>query len=868
MNKDYTLTGVFQKPASCTQKLCASAAHVLVSLLLYFGLLTTAVYAAEHEMELKEEWPQFEAASPSWLVDVAENRGGYSIDSELMPSAKEGPLCIQLILPREDGIKYSIQGQGSDVRVPGSPAPDATCIYDQSPKDPALTFNVYVSIPDLVRRELQLPPSTLTTRISLLSGLEGPITAVAALAWKLEVKNQRGSWIDLGGINREEGSRGTWVRDPSVPGNYALLLVGDIIGISSSAQRTRQSSFPDPLAISSVKFGNESGPRARELNLLSDAMPSVIDWKQGQSDVDMYLQVLGKVSSPESGFICLRVVYQSQPRGAFRYLEKTRGNRWVVRSQTTRLANLVAPSRCQSTKQLLIPVFVNAKADQLRNRSLRFRITDVSKSAQEFDLRNATIELIEPETKSVVAALSASGETPSDGPTGRWAIESDGRVIGILDGRGVSSSRSRRIVYKGEFGDLDVKGALFKNGETWPMGEAAELTSSAQIQWDPARAKPRQILLCDREDCSGERLELPIQTNPFDIEPGVLETNLLYLIMDWRDDESITTEIASAPTSSARTNVVTQAPQAGLLFSPTIAFGSHERALTTCLGQLVMPDGTKSVVFSLRNGRQELSDSASVLSLPDDAIVTAVYSTARGGGPCPVDGLSSGDISVGEIKELAASTSVDQRLSIQQPFFAGYLHLNGAQYKQSLSRWREFIQFFNRLYSLGRDNSWWVDGVLFGASDKRNSVSTLIQPEGNFVRSLGNEEQFVAVAEAAIQNKRARVGLFESQLESLKQSVGTAATGLVYFDDLSSGCGDYIDTINSYSELNVVKGVVIAAMTENLTDSTAIRSIGGGIVDICEESDTIRVYAIDSNERSGNRDWDKALATILDDIQK
>lgn len=818
----------------------------------------------------------FENSDPTWTMDVDSSK--YVLDSEAAWSDIQDAYCVQLIV--QHGVVGALSLQRSAVfnqsaqiqRTVGEYQNTASCGADQR-QGAFLTFNVYFTIPQNVRDAARLPGSNLSIRFSLDSGLTNTDTAVAQLVWRLEAQNQAGQWVDLGGLNRLTASPSSWVMDPENPHNHALHLVGVFDDDALAEDHTTASSADSAVQISSIEFDDViDGSGAQEYSRFADARPPIIEWGKGQSDRDLYMQVVSSESSPMTRFVCLRAVYQSAG-GGFRYLEQNQRNHWIVRSNTTPLHELAVPGDgCFSKNQLLIPVYINASAETLSDQTLRFRITDKLRSKREFDLSNATIELINNDSKKVLAKLSApDSQTP--GRVGRWAEDEAGRVFGILDGDGVTSSQSTQIEYLATADEgQNIRGALYKNGEGWQLDSApSALTEPILVQWESNRLSPQKILLCDTANCDGQSLEIPTSENQFEITPDSLPSRLLFLVIDWRKSDSRTDNVVKESSVVSEPNAISKTAEAAsgtagtLVFSPTVAFGEQKQPLTVCLGQMVLPDGSVSPVFSLRNGRQEMTDATSVLNLPDDEWVHVSYGAARGGGKCPVEGLRSEDLRVGDIRQSMLAGDIAQQLTIDKPLFTGYLHLNGAEYKQSLARWREFLQFFDRLYSYGRGSSWWVDGVVFGASAERDNVSTLIRPSGNFVTSLGDDDRFVAVAEGAIQNRRARGEFFEAQLNTLAQKIGDSSIGLVYFDDLSSGCGDYINTVER-SGLTVVSGVIITARTENLTGSKSIRTIGGGVADVCEESDAITVYAIDANERTGNRDWDKALTAILEDV--
>jgi len=299
-----------------------------------------------------------------------------------------------------------------------------------------------------------------------------------------------------------------------------------------------------------------------------------------------------------------------------------------------------------------------------------------------------------------------------------------------------------------------------------------------------------------------------------------------------------------------------------LVFAPEVTYGGYSRPLTSCLGRLV-GEGFVSEPFTLRLGQQVI-DVGTLEAIAAEQPVRVRFDRARDGGDCPVEGLETPELTLEELRSRVADGRIALEVAVAEPVFVGYLQLNAALYDSSLARWKNAIEFFDRVYRDGRAGGRWADGVLFGAGE-RGGIVPSVEPEANFVTRLGDDGRLRAVARTQKDNRRAASLFFDEQLEALAELFGEQPLELLYYDDLAPDCAGYEADV-ARSTLRTTRVVVVAGIDGYTANDGPLRSLPGNMAHVCVESDALVVYAFNWRERAANEDFQPMLATVFEDL--
>ena len=302
-----------------------------------------------------------------------------------------------------------------------------------------------------------------------------------------------------------------------------------------------------------------------------------------------------------------------------------------------------------------------------------------------------------------------------------------------------------------------------------------------------------------------------------------------------------------------------------LVFAPSVSFGDYRRPLTSCLGRLV-GDGWQSESFALRSGRQVLD----VTGLPDDVDETTPlrisFDRSRDGGGCPVEGMSTSELTIAALRERAAGGEIEVDVPVDVPLFVGYLQLNAAPYRTSLARWENALEFYDRVYREGRAAGRWADGVLFGA-DERGGVVPSVEPASNFAPALADASGLRAVARSERDDARVARRFFDEQLAELGELFGDRPVSLLYYDDLASDCEGYAEALG-YGDLPDARIIVLAGIRGYTAADGPMRSLFRNLAHVCSESGDGRlvVYAFNWEQRADEADFGLMLDAVFEDL--
>jgi len=671
---------------------------------------------------------------------------------------------------------------------------------------------------------------------------------VERMRWGMYSKN--GTLI--GGYRLNQFSKSRWIRDPNSPNTYALSLVAEV---STTGQSTTT-------VIASTKQASptiveKATPAIEVKSFLATAIRAnfssrpVVEttlallWN-GQTparDRNLYLQVLPTLSSFSEGKVCVRPIYKVSDAKGYGFFNG-RGNP-VLLGNALKLdpMDIEMPDQCSSTEyQSLFWVLLDTQGVGQFDDRLSLSIGQKGNDNR-FSLSQSSLLLRNSSNKRI-------------GQLSHWT-SIDGQVAAVLTVDNQIPTRSKKptalaINYSHEYAssvlpsDITAAALAVKiNGTQIAAGSKITSMPSDVVELDVSAVPTTMIatsvsLTCASSLCPTIRLSEDGPSAKIEYLSG--DEN--HLVIEWKG--------TSGPTE--------------LVFRPVLQFGDFETPLTTCIGHLIS-DSFKSEPFKLAGeGQQKMRELTLPEGITDNSVVRVSYSSSRDGGKCPVDGLTSEKVELSKMKALSKDGAIVHKLRTDSEFYVGYVSLTGPKTRHSIARWRETLAFLDNIYHMGRKRNIWVDGVLFGATERAGRVDIRMAPNNNFSSNLGSEDSYLEVAEGIQYNKEISNGYFEDNLPAIVEKIQSANTSVVYFDDTTLGCEDYQRELDALAPPMQVKHAIVIAALQNYTGKNAVRELADGLAHVCVQNDKITVYAFNQRERVQNLDWHKALAAISKDI--
>ena len=803
--------------------------------------------------ELPEALPDgFDPAAVShgeWRIEWSELLYPVEIDG-----SATGVRCFVLGNRDHGGIGWGLQEPSESAGLFARTTGVANCGADWT-HGSAPAFHVYAAVSRSWRDELG---GAAQFRISM--SREGDALAsekplLDQLAWTLEARAGNGSWQTVARVSpgRQIGIAG-WIRDPVNPSVPALVLADDEADPSAAPEVAEIATAPNErrparLAADALDHGFDShrDPSALHAAAIDRSRVPVIGWRSGESVDRLRLEIVDTLETRDGGnYYCVRPMYDRD--GQRRALVPGDApDTWAIGDRPP----AADPGECgigNATGQLTFPVYVIGPV--LRGDA---RLTVRGKSgASSLSLADAEISL-ESKGRSLVTSGADDWFRATDGSPALLLLD-DGFRSGPLAIRYTS-------LPTGTDGPLQIDGRSWAEGEQRPT-DGAPVT----VTWTGATGTPSRAVLCSDEACEASRrfAELPVTGSAITFDPNdvvLANGNVVTVGIDWSTGES--EPAGTSPGGSAALAAASGHARDDLVFAPSVSFGDYRRPLTSCLGRLI-GDGWESEPFALRLGRQVLD----VAGLPDGVDertpLRVSFDRSRDGGDCPVRGLSTSELTVAALRERSSGGEVEMDVPVDAPLFVGYLQLNAAPYRASLARWKNALEFYDRVYREGRESGRWADGVLFGAGE-RGGLAPSVEPESNFVTALADASGLRAVARAERDDARVARRFFDEQLAALGELFGEQPVSLMYYDDLASDCDGYADAV-AYGDLPAARIAVLAGIRGYTAADGATRSLPGELAHVCSESERLVVYAFNWEERADNEDFKLMLDTVLEDL--
>ena len=785
-----------------------------------------------------------------------------------------GTLCVWIGLAVDEAAFN--QGAAGEF-IGGAKAFSIDCGRSWSRGRP-LAFRAFVAVSDAAREGLGASGEFRLSWAEAPDPSGRPTVTLGELAWVLEASTP-GGWRRVAHVGAEGASAGSgWVDDPEHPSRPALVLVDDGTVPSGGAAaapsadaavtpiaRTRRAPRAATLAERDLEFSlDEHGePAGLYLAGASDLVPPVIEWRGDEGIGRLRLQVVAALSEPAEGRYCVRAVYDEA--GVAVRLGRGPDGRFSTASS----APDGEPLACEAGAELLFPIHVAGAA--FARRPGRFLINaPPGRGGTTFALADARVAL---RSGSVALASNTAGAAA---PDGGWFVDAAGRAALLLRGDAVGSATGLRHVVL----PAGAGARVLVDGVPWPDDTRIDVPSGPlTLGWD-ALTPPSRVLLCSDERCEQPFASLAVAASGVAVDPRAIVTDTarptVTLGVDWRADgdapDASRPAIAAplAVSGAASGAVASAAPPAGaaggeLVFAPRVSWGGYSRPLTSCLGRLVGASAG-SEPFALRRGLQVLDVATLPPALAGDAPVRVSFDRGRDGADCAVPGLQSAVSTLDELRARAAGGEIALDVPLASPLFVGYMQLNNRLYASSLARWKNTLEFFERLYVQGHERGRWTDGVLFGAGE-RSGVVPRLEPAANFVASLGDSTLMREIARAQRDNRRVASQFFGDQVGALGELFGPQPIDLVYYDDLAPDCEGYADELAA-SPLASRRVVVVAGIDGYTANDGALRSLPGRLAHVCVESEGLLVYAFNWRERADNEDFMQMLTTVLEDLER
>lgn len=681
---------------------------------------------------------------------------------------------------------------------------------------------------------------------------------------KIEVSQMQWELISpsgtvIGGLGDSRFTKSRWIQDPENPEGYALYLVAEIKqsrGLKSDPGATDRGTGKIASAEALKRF-NPGQFNGRFLSLSPVSNAPKLKWTREtpKRSANLFLQVVPELSKFAEGLVCIRPIYKvSDSRG---YLYFNGSGSPAFNDLKIDPATVKSPRKCETTQvQTLFWVALDTASETVSGGELSLSVRQTGRS-QTFDLTQSNIAVRR--GKTIVGTAS------------RWAsVEGTSAAIVKYDTQPKTTVRPKRksitVVYEPTYESLSkeqrdafvdklsVNGQLVKDFVPF----VADGSGALVIDWAAMSSigAPLSITL----KCTADPCPAPIS------EPAT--TALINSSIEGR--ENILTIEWGAVSSPAPSVASTSTANTHLIFEPVIAFGALKTPLTTCVGRLHSGDFVSEPFKLAGQGRQKMQEPQLPGQLTPDSVVTVRYSESRVGSKCPLAGLESSPMTVSELLAAASSGPVIHELKTNSHLYVGYLSLTGPDTRHSIARWRETLEFMDAIYQLGRANAQWVDGLMYGATERSGRIDVRLSSPNNFAESLGSKDVYVEVAEGMQYNQKISNGFFDENLQAMVAKVDNARVNMVYFDDTTRSCSDYRDEIDRFaSPMKVGRAIVIAALAvADYTGQNSVRALGGNLAFVCEESENITVYAFNQRERARNLDWKKALDAIYDDLNQ
>lgn len=778
--------------------------------------------------------------------------------------SSNGTVCLWIGLER-DNFAFIMDPKGKFVG--GRNASSIDCSRGWGSGRP-LALRVFVAVSDAERERLGADgefrigwPVVPTDRGSVM---------LEELDWVLEARTVDGDWQPVAAVgpgSRTEGSG--WVDDPdrptlpalvladplAVPGAAAAAVVTPIATAETPPARSSRPARAATLAEAELEFSldGHGGPAGLYVMGAPDLAVPVVDWVGDESIGRLRLQVVEPLSDPARGSYCVRAVYDDD--GTARRLGRLADGRF----STAAPAPPGTPGVCEAEAELLFPIHV--VGDVFARKPGRFLINGPPGGG------GASLAL---EEARVVLRSGDERLASNDGaPGGGWFLDGEGRPALLLRADNVGGVTGLRYVSL----PAGVGEEVRLDGVPWADGERRDVPDSTlALDWDAAVRTPSRVLLCRDERCEQPFAVLAAADTGIDIDPRAIVPDIgrptVTIGVDWSEDGAAAGTLAPRASAAGPSDATAGADAtsgADLVFAPSVSWGGYSRALTSCLGHLVAGDW-RSEPFSLRRGLQVLDAADLPASIANDARVHVSFASGRDGEDCAVAGLRTAELTLGELRARGAGGEIALDVPLGESLFVGYLQLNNRVYASSLARWKNALEFFDRLYVQGHERGRWADGVLFGAGE-RSGVVPRLEPAANFVSTLGDSTLMREIARTQRDNRRVASQFFGDQLEALAELFGDQPVELVYYDDLAADCRVYAEDL-ARAPLRTTRVVVVAGIDGYTANDGALRSLPGRLAHVCVEDDELVVYAFNWRERADNEDFLPMLTTVLEDLER
>lgn len=870
--------------------------YLLFALVLLFWFPSSEVNALEIEyldiptaVNLEDVPPQVIQEPPAWKFDFIDPK--YEIELRRVYADKLS-LCFEIggYLREKDAQLSFVQGENLQKKRGRLHDKNRAGSCSTLNENTWTAFNVYVVSKG----------NGLRVRVKFDNSVKG--FGLGKVKWQL--LNESGD--ELGFYERGQPSGSRWGPDFKNSSRIALYLLDEkSSGRSVADQKPIVASDETVKPVRGGKKSRASTSRAKELTRVNlqkfssnspvfkkaDDFASLIKWKRNESVNELYLQVMPSLSDASKSYYCVRPVY-NVPNG-FKLLT-IEGDYWQTSQKILSYSDIQRelPSSCAPADHLTFLAFFNASGNALQGHDARLQITANVKDSV-LDLKSANIKLVEFNRSSTqYAAISRQLA---------WGYDSQGRLVAVLEGAGKQAygTKAEINLLTGQRDDIllyvddeSAERISFSPGEyryTHRLTNGKSklnlvLSASSQVK------NPVFVTYCNGYgvECRESVVEFTSNNELFIaidlVELGILDQPSITLNLTGTSSAAGSTgksDSEAAKEKSVKPEIVTavnnsQIKEASgssvLSLSPTLYFGDYGRSLTGCVAELKNADGSPVSSSSLKRG-VHVFDDLPIEALNNSESWSMAFTKTRKGQKCPAgiteDVLLSSVLSATDNEENAKPV----KLTSAETLFVGYLHLSKADYRESFLRWSETLEFFNRVYEEGRNRyETWIDGVVFGPGEERETVDAIVEPKSNFVKTLDGGDGLENITEDLFDRAQSvsKIAPFRfDQYFALEERLGSAKIHLLYFDDAATAgtCDEYAAELEG-SGLVYDRVVVIAAADDyggtNFPRDKKSEKLSGNLVDVCGVGEEFRVYWFDSNEVHAGKVWDNALSTIAE----
>jgi len=817
--------------------------------------------------------PEFEAASPR-RGPFFDPVGADALSLRIVAKPK-GEAILVYLGQLDDGahcVKFDFDAEGADYLFDRNDdrllEPNmALTIRASCDRIPAagtqLSIRVYTHVsPGLLDRRAVPPNAPMSLGFEWPAGTEeGDEVALGDLSWTLYA----------GGTAAVKYARGSppataWVDDPRRPGVPALVLANETWPVPTPSAMTPPAAKPSvaalrraprPASLDPSRYAFDAADHQDPIALYVGRRTAVapkLAFAAGQSLADVYLEPVASLGDAAAGHYCLRPVFDIAgkphafvPQGDGRFAVGER-------------APVDHAGACGQGEQLEFSAHVRTGVPERTRRPVRFVLDSngsMPAGTPSVSLERARVRLRDLKPRGAKVLASYVPDRPSGAG---WFVNDRGEsALYLASSQSYSGAPAVVYVSRGGEGGDDLR--IDENGVLEP-GARHVVDERSTLSWKAGIDAPARVSLCSDPACDDIIAGLPPENGAILLhQRDLLWDGQKYLVIDWTPPGSSNPSIGAGSGALASSLTSTPAPARKASIAPMLRFGAYQRALTTCLGRVI--DGERmGERFSLSRGLQAVDIAALGQAKEEGGTVRIAFDTTRADQPCPDPDLSV-ELS---LDELASANALPVDLASGGTLFAAYVQLNHSEYARSLARWKNVLGFTDRLYSTGRAQGDWIDGLVFGATESRREIGLLLEPAENFPASLGDDGTLRDVADRernGLRASRISTQLFEDQLALIGQSLGDASVALFYYDDLASDCQTYAESL-AFSDLDARPVIVIAGVADYVSDEGAL---SGGLAYRCVDEPALRVYAFNSDERAANEDFELMLSTVYDDLE-